>query len=130
MERRYLYLAAALIWGLPGVVVTAKGVTAYMEQPLSKVWWLLLITAGVMLMFGFMFRSIVDRYTRRIASLERTLTLWHTFPLRGWLLILFMMGLGVTLRFVPNIPSEFVASFYSGLGPMLILSGVRFGRNY
>ena len=46
----------------------------------------------------------------------------------SYMLILFMMGLGVSLRYIQGIPVEFFASFYSGLGPMLLLSAFRFLR--
>lgn len=37
-----------------------------------------------------------------------------------------MACLGVSLKFIPGLPAEFIASFYSGLGPMLILAACRF----
>ena len=40
-----------------------------------------------------------------------------------------MMGLGIILKHIPEIPSAFTASFYSGLGPMLLLSSLRFMVN-
>ena len=127
IKRRCLYLFAALLWGAPGVMITAKGVGAYADQPRGDLWWLLPITAVVLMGFYFMFRRIVGRYTSRIAALpEDGLKLWHTFPTRGWVLLVFMMCLGMALRFVPGVPVAFTASFYSGLGPMLLLSVVRF----
>ena len=44
----------------------------------------------------------------------------------GWILIAGMACLGVSLKFIPGLPAEFIASFYSGLGPMLILAACRF----
>lgn len=48
---------------------------------------------------------------------------------QSFLLILSMMGLGMTLKYIPEIPSAFTAAFYSALGPMLFLSSVRFISN-
>lgn len=73
-----------------------------------------------------MFGLIVKRYSSRIAALPERTTLWQTFPLRGWILIFFMSCLGIALKFIPGIPAEFTASFYSGLGPMLIYAACRF----
>lgn len=80
-------------------------------------------------LFFLMFRRIVNRYCERIASFPDKVMIWHTFPVRGWILIVFMMGLGMTLKYIPEIPSAFTAAFYSGLGPMLFLSSVRFISN-
>ena len=127
--RRFLYFIAAFIWGVPGILLTIKGVRTYRIQPAQKIWWLLLITVFVLIGFFFMFRSIVDRYSSRISTLPDKVSPLKTFPLRGWILIIFMTSLGLVLKKIPNIPSEFTASFYSGLGPMLIWAACRFVRN-
>lgn len=126
MKRKHLYIVAGVIWGIPGIIISLKGINAYRIQPSDDIWWLLLITAAVLTAFFLMFRRIVDRYCGRIASLSEKVKIWQTFPARGWVLLIFMMGLGIALKHIPGIPPAFTASFYSGLGPMLILSSVRF----
>ena len=69
MMRKHLYAVAAVIWGIPGITITLKGISAYGKQPSENLWWLLLITASVLAAFFMMFRRIVDRYCGRIASL-------------------------------------------------------------
>ena len=126
MDKKHLYLVAGVIWGIPGAIISIKGINAYRIQPSENLWWLLLITTGVLSGFFLMFRRIVNIYCDRISSLADKSMIWQTFPTRGWLLILFMMGLGITLKYIPGIPSAFTASFYSGLGPMLVISAIRF----
>lgn len=124
---RHLYLGAALLWGVPGVILTIRGVSAYAMLQFSHQWWLLFITVAVIAAFYIMFGRIVRRYTARIARLPaEKISLWQTFPRRGWLLMAFMVVLGVVLRLVPALPLEFYASFYSGLGPMLLFAAMRF----
>ena len=129
MKRKHLYAVAAVIWGIPGITITLKGISAYGKQPSEDLWWLLLTTASVLAAFFMMFRRIVNRYCGRIPSLPAKVKIWQTFPARGWILIVFMMGLGIALRYIPGIPPAFTASFYSGLGPMLLLSSFRFVAN-
>ena len=129
MSRKYLYYIAAAFWGIPGLVITVKGISTYLTMPSQKLWWLMLISAFVLLSFFMMFRKIVDKYSARIASLPATTNFWNTFPLRGWILIVCMSCLGMALKFIPFIPAEFTASFYSGLGPMLIFAACRFISN-
>lgn len=128
MKRKYLYLFASAIWGIPGIIISAKGIMAYLTQSPDDLWWLLMITAAVLSCFFFMFRRIVDRYCDRIASLPEKVSVLQTFPVRGWILIVFMMCLGMVLKHIPAIPTAFTASFYSGLGPMLVYSSIRFVR--
>jgi hypothetical protein len=129
MKREYLYYIAAIIWGIPGVIISIKGISAYFQMCPGKLWWLLLITAGVIAGFYFMFSRIVDKYSSRIASLPAKTSFWQTFPLKGWILVVGMSCLGIALKFVPGIPMEFTASFYSGLGPMLVVAAARFIYN-
>ncbi|MBP3426252.1 MAG: hypothetical protein J6K81_06005 [Rikenellaceae bacterium] len=117
---------AALLWGVPGCIITSKGVAAYRAVAIDDLWWLILCTVTVLVAFYFMFRRVVARYSGRIAKLPSKARLWQTFPLRGWILMLFMMSLGVALKHIPAVPLQFTASFYSGLGPMLLLSSARF----
>jgi hypothetical protein len=58
--------------------------------------------------------------------LPNTVMIWQIFPPNGWVMLVFMMGLGITLKYIPALPMSFTASFYSGLGPMLILAALRF----
>lgn len=129
MNRNYLYYTAAALWGIPGIIITAKGIKAYLTMPLQKILWLLLITVFVLISFFLMFRKIVDKYSAHIAAQTQKTTLWQTFPSRGWILIVCMSCLGIALKFIPGIPVEFTASFYSGLGPMLVFAACRFISN-
>jgi hypothetical protein len=108
------------------VIITVKGIKAYFTMPQGKLCWLLPITTAVLAGFFLMFSRIVDKYSSRIADLPERTTIWKTFPLRGWILIVFMSCLGIALKMIPGVPAEFTASFYSGLGPMLIFAACRF----
>lgn len=126
MPRKCLYLIAALIWGIPGITITLKGINAYSNIQPSQLWWLLVATACTVIFFFCIFRRVTRRYIERIATLPDKCPPHQTFPPKGWILILFMMGLGITLKFIPGVPVQFTASFYTGLGPMLILSSLQF----
>ena len=60
MKRKQLYIVAAVIWGIPGIIITSKGIGAYTIQPAGNLWWLFLITAAVLAGFFLMFRRIVN----------------------------------------------------------------------
>ena len=104
MKKRFLYLIAALIWGIPGVMITIKGIKAYTAMPSDELVWLLLITVGVLSGFILMFRRIVNRYCGLIDEQPEKTSIWYTFPLRGWILIICMSCLGIALKFMPFIP--------------------------
>jgi hypothetical protein len=126
VRREFHYLFAALIWASAALMITTRGITAYCSVPQRQLWWVSAITVVTLVSFFFIFRRVVSRYIDHIAALPDMSYMWNTFSLRGWTLLLFMMGLGIMMRCLPNIPQQFTASFYSGLGPMLLLYSLRF----
>lgn len=68
MKKSALYFVAAALWGIPGVIITVKGVNAYLSMPLQELWWLMSGTAVVLMCFFFMFRKAVDKYSALIAA--------------------------------------------------------------
>ena len=126
IRREYSYIIAAVIWSIPGINITVKGVKSYLLMSPDELWWLLSITAIVAVFFYFIFRRVVVKYVKRIASLPDRVAIWQIYPLKGWGLMVLMMGMGITLKYIPGIPMSFIASFYSGLGPMLLGAAMRF----
>ena len=129
IRRAYSYVIAAAIWGIPGINITVKGFRTYMLMNPDDLWWLMLITVAVSIFFFIIFHRVVRKYSERIASLPDSVMIWQIFPPKGWILLAIMMGLGITLKHIPDVPMSFTASFYSGLGPMLIVSALRFSAS-
>ncbi|MBQ6688655.1 MAG: hypothetical protein IJN02_05410 [Bacteroidales bacterium] len=45
MKTKHLYVVASVIWGIPGIIITLRGIDAYRMQPSENIWWLLLMYA-------------------------------------------------------------------------------------
>ena len=127
INRSSLYYIASVIWGIPGVIITVKGISAYFSADKGQLWWLLLITALVLTGFIFMFSRIVAKYRKLIREQPERTSPFKTFPVRGWVIVVFMMCLGMVLKII-GVPVVFTASFYSGLGPSLITAAILFLR--
>lgn len=93
INREYLYYVASIIWMIPGLILTTKGLIAYTAIPSHQLW---------------------------------LLSIWQVFSAKGWILLLIMVGLGMFVKFLPFVTNHFIATFYTGLGPMLLLSSIRF----
>ena len=126
IRRAYSFIIAAAVWGIPGINIAIKGLRTYMLMRPGDLWWLMLVTVAVSVFFFIIFRKVSRRYTERISTLPERVMIWQIFPPKGWILLLFMMGLGIALKYIPGIPMAFTASFYSGLGLMLVVASVRF----
>ena len=89
--------------------------------------WLAIGTVLVLAGFVWMFNRIVKKYSDRIMDFsEKKKGILAFLPVRGWILVIFMMCLGISLKHIPGIPTEFFASFYCGLGPALIAAAAQF----
>ena len=128
VAKRHLLLANAVVWGLPGVKVLVTGIRSYIAVwPSRQIGWLALGTVCVLVGFLWMFRRIVQRYADRILAFpQEKKSLLAFLPIKGWILVVFMMCLGISLKFIPGVPTEFFAFFYPGLGTALIVSGANF----
>ncbi|MBQ6197659.1 MAG: hypothetical protein IJK44_00295 [Bacteroidales bacterium] len=93
----------------------------------EKLWWMIPLSVLVFAGFYMMFTGIVRKYSERIHSLPGPKEpIYKTFSLKGYLIIAFMITLGITLKYIPGIPEPFFAWFYLGLGPGLLSAGIRF----
>lgn len=130
VKREHLLLMQVLFWLGPGIKILITGVKALTSVAAghpSRVWWLVAIAIAVTIAFSLMFNNFVKRYTRRILNFtERRKSLFAFFDLHGYLIIIFMMGLGISLKYIPGMPIEFFAGFYPGLGLALSIAGVRY----
>ena len=79
-ERKYSYIIAAAIWGIPGINIAIKGVKTYMLMNPDDLWWLMLITLAVSIFFFITFRRVVRKYSERIASLPDSVIICQIFP--------------------------------------------------
>jgi hypothetical protein len=130
VNREHLLLMQVLCWLGPGIKILVTGIQAMLQVSTThpeRVWWLCLIAIAVAISFSLMFSNFVKRYTARILNFpERRKSLFAFFDAHGYILIFCMMGLGISLKFIPCIPLEFFAGFYPGLGTALSLAGLRF----
>lgn len=124
----HLLLANVIVWGAPGVKILITGIQSYMALwPSKTIVWLAIGTILVLTGFLWMFERIVRRYSDRIMDFtEKKKSILSFLPLRGWILVIFMMCLGISLKHIPGVPTEFFASFYCGLGPALITAAALF----
>lgn len=79
----------------------------------------------VFIAFGAMFTRVIGKNVKRIQNMEgERQPLYRFMALKGYLIIAFMMTLGITLRHIGSIPESFFAFFYTGLGSALFLAGL------
>ena len=134
IQKEKLLIVAGVVWAIAGSNILRIGIASYIESfdrgnPFPLL-WMIPLSALILTGFMMMFRKVVKRNTRRILSYTEKKSVFAFFDIKGYLLMAFMMALGITLRSVNLLPAAFFAVFYTGLGTALTLSGVRFIVNY
>ncbi len=108
---KYLLMANGLIWMAVGIKVSLTGIDFYLGLERLR-WWYFLLSAIVFAGFWFMFAGVVKSYSGRILSIpEPNTSIFRTFSVKGYLIIAFMITLGIVLKSIPLIPSPPAALF-------------------
>ncbi|MCR8968448.1 hypothetical protein [Facklamia sp. 7083-14-GEN3] len=129
VKNRTLLLIAAIVWAIAGFNILRIGIIAYEGN-----WSLvnLVLSLVIFSLFWFMvFKNLVKKHTKRILSYveEKTFFL-KFFDMKSFIIMAFMMTLGISIRRFNLWPSLWIAIFYLGLGAALFLAGVMFLWNY
>lgn len=124
-------MVAGLVWLAAGANILRIGMLSVLASwGQGKPWrdamlpvFILLVLTG----FSLMFYRIVGKHEKRMLGYaEEKVSVFLFFDLKGYLMMAFMMGLGIFLRRGSFMPDYFFAFFYTGLGTALSVSGFRF----
>ena len=141
VKKIHLLAINGLMWTAIGTKIAITGVSHYIQivrealpdgaaaphAGLSKLWWMIPLSVLVFAGFYMMFTGVVRKYSERIHALPgEKQPVYKTFSVKGYLIIAFMISLGIVLKHIPGIPASFFAWFYCGLGPGLLSAGIRF----
>lgn len=127
VRKIHLLAVNGLMWAAVGTKIATTGIGCYLTSPPEKMWWMVPLSVLVFDGFYLMFTGIVRKYSERILALPGPKEpVYKTFSLKGYLVIAFMISLGISLKHIPGIPQTFFAWFYMGLGTGLLSAGIRF----
>ena len=129
VSKRTLLFIAGLVWLAAGINILRIGLKVLLPLFSGEAGRLLLalgLAAVICAAFSLMFHRIVIKHTRRILGYETKQPAYRFFDGKSYLLMAFMMTLGITLRRSGFVPEFFFAWFYTGLGAALGIAGIRF----
>lgn len=128
LSKKWLIAENALLWMAAGFNILRIGVEAAASDTSVSTLHVVLRAFPVFAAFAAMFARVIKKNSRRIQDMPQPrLPFYRFLDLKGYLVIAFMMTLGITLRHVGSIPDAFFAFFYTGLGSALFLSGLSSG---
>lgn len=129
VKKNTLLLLACIIWLIAGYNVLRLGIIAYAAH--LGILNFILSAVVYFLFHTFVFGKLVKKHCKRINSYgdEKKLFI-NFFDLKSFMIMAFMMTLGIWLRNGKIVPDRFIAVFYTGLGAALFQAGIEFGINY
>lgn len=128
VKKKYLLLIAGVVWLMAGFNVARLGIISY--DSVEGAWYLYLLSLLIFALFGRMFFNMTEKHTERVLGYEESMPFWYFFDKKSYLIMFFMMSMGIGFRAAGIFPETFIAFFYTGLGCALALSGILFLRNF
>jgi len=128
VPRRMLPLIAGAMWCGVGIMLSMMAIR-WLSGYSGNVWLFAISGAAfALIMSRFSFLKVAEKNLDRIAELPLRPCVFSFISWRSWILIAFMITLGITLRHSP-MPKEYLAVVYLGIGMGLLLSGMRYFRS-
>ena len=124
--RKTLMVVAGIVWTVAGVNILRIGIDCWAQVSGGFV-LMLLGAVAVFAAFHYMvFSRMFHKHKRRISQKGDSNCPMGFFDARGWMIMGFMITLGVVIRHYELVPLWFIAPFYTGLSSALVLTGIRF----
>lgn len=131
VKKNILYLIAGGFWLIAGINVIRIGIDVIQSRESEMFVLLSLALIVFLLFFQFVFAKVVRRNVTRIKGLkENNIPVWRFMDKKGYLTMIFMMLMGITIRYYNLLPDYFIAFFYIGLGAALSLTAFKYLRHY
>jgi hypothetical protein len=127
IPKRYLLFVAALMWTFAGSMLFMRGFG--MLLLFRRLLWLkILISIIAGLIFYFLlFSKISFKHTQRIIRMNvEKPCIFSFFNFRSYVMMVLMIGMGITLRSTGIVPLEYLSVLYVTMGVPLTISAFRF----
>jgi hypothetical protein len=126
-KKRTLLLLAGIIWSFAGGRILTLGYEDLIIKTNSSWKYMLISIAIAFVFFKLVFNNMVNKHTTRIMSSSLTEhCIFSFFDLKGYIIMIFMITGGITLRNSHVVNSVYLGTFYIGLGSALLSAGIKF----
>jgi len=127
VSKHYLLLIAAMVWAFAGGMLLFRGLAISNGFPAH--WQIKLLSCFIagLLFFRLLFNRISAKHVLRITNLPIARpSVFSFFNLRSYLMMFFMISMGITLRKTGVVSPEYLSFTYVTMGIPLLMSSFRF----
>ena len=126
VSRKTLMIIGGIVWTVAGVNILRIGVNCWQSVTVDA-WMLAGGALAIFLSFHFgVFNRMYIKHSRRIAQKSDANHPLAFLDSRGWMIMAFMIALGIVVRRFSLMPGWLIAMLYTGLSSALIITGLRF----
>lgn len=128
VNNRTLLLIAGMVWIIAGANILKIGIITWLGD--IRYWMFKVGEATIvfLLFFYMVFLRLYKKHTKRISAKNNNSCPFSFFDIKGWVIMIFMISLGITVRKFQLLPNSFISVFYTGLSIALIITGLLFLR--
>mgnify|MGYP001570240379 FL=1 len=127
IPKRGLLFIAASVWGFVSFRLLSIGVANILEN--TPLWWAY-VAGGMVLsfpFFRFFFLGISEKHIKRMLGIKSPRPcLFSFFDVKGYIIMVFMISLGIFSQRIKAIPAFYLGTFYTSLGLALLFSALNF----
>ena len=126
VSRKKLMIIAGLVWIVAGANILHIGIDCWLSVDCN--FFLLLLGAVVVFLVFFIcvFNKMFHKHRLCISQKGDSNCPMGFFDAFGWIIMAFMMTMGIAIRHYGLMPLWFIAMFYTGLSSALTVTGIRF----
>ena len=127
VNRQFLLITAGIVWIIAGTNILRIGIVTWMNSTQDWMFKIGDATVVFFLFFVFISSKLYYKHTRRIEEMKEDKNCPFSFlDVKSWIMMVFMIALGITIRSLHLLPDSFISVFYTGLSIALILTGILF----
>lgn len=131
VKPKYLYLLASVFWLIAGINVIRIGIDVMHNTESQLFIFATLALIVFIFFFRFIFKRTVENNINRINALDDDIIpFWKFMDLKGYIIMFFMISLGVSIRYFNLLPDFFISFFYIGLGGALTMAAFKYLPHY
>ena len=126
VNKHTLLFIAGCVWIIAGANILRIGIVTWLND---AHYWLFKAgeaTVVFLLFFQFVFRRLFVKHSERISQKGEKNCPFSFFDIKGWIVMIFMISFGITVRHFQLLPNSFISVFYTGLSSALIITGILF----
>lgn len=131
VPKRYLLLIAGIVWLIAGVNILLIGLPNFAAGWEGNFLYAALAIGVFVVFMAFIFGPLVKKHNARILKLpEEKAPFYQFFDVKSYLIMVFMITGGITLRNAHIAAPIFIGYMYTGIGGALMGAGVLFLRRF